>query len=78
MRKPVKVAMNTKTHKIVSIEVTARPNTMGGGFFAPKSIDQLIVEQGIHPITDLEALSGAIPEEDVDEFVAEIYRSREP
>jgi hypothetical protein len=78
MRKPVKVAMNTKTHKIESIEVTSPPNTLGGGFFAPKSIDQLIVEQGIHPITDLEALSGAIPEEDVDEFVAEIYRSREP
>ena len=50
---------------------------LGGGFFAPKSIDQLIAEQGIHQITDLEALSGAIPDEDLDEFVAEIYRSRE-
>lgn len=45
-------------------------------FFAPKTIGQLIAEQHVHPIANISILSGAIPDENVDEFVAEIYRDR--
>jgi hypothetical protein len=41
-----------------------------GDFFAPLTIEQLIAEQHVHPIADISILSGAIPDEDVDEFVA--------
>lgn len=44
--------------------------------FNSRSIDQLIAEQHIQPIADISVLSGAIPDEDVDEFVADIYRDR--
>jgi hypothetical protein len=42
----------------------------------PKTIEQLVAEQHVHSIEDVSILSGAIPDEDVDEFVAEIYRAR--
>ena len=45
-------------------------------FLTAKTLDQLIAEQGIKPIPDISVLAGAIPDEDVDEFVADIYRSR--
>lgn len=45
-------------------------------FFEAKTIDQLIAKQGVHPITDFSVLAGSIPDEDIDEFVAEIYRNR--
>src|SRR5258706_55042 len=45
-------------------------------FFTTKTIKQLIAEQHVHPIANISILSGAIPDEDVDEFVAEIYRDR--
>jgi hypothetical protein len=45
-------------------------------FFAAKTIAQLIVEQGIRPVQDIASLAGAIPDEDLDEFVADIYRGR--
>jgi hypothetical protein len=45
-------------------------------FFEPRTIKQLIAEQHVHPIANIAILSGAIPDEDVDEFVAEIYRDR--
>jgi hypothetical protein len=45
-------------------------------FFAPRTIEQLIAEQHVHPIANVSILSGAIPDEDVDQFVAEIYRDR--
>jgi len=46
-------------------------------FFEAKSIDRLIIEQGIHPIENVEVLSGAIPDEDIDELISDIYRDRE-
>jgi hypothetical protein len=46
-------------------------------FFTPKTIEQLIAAQHAHPIANISALSGAIPDEDLDEFVAEIYRDRQ-
>ena len=46
------------------------------GFFSAKTIDQLIAEQGARPVYDLSVFAGAIPDEDMDEFVADIYRTR--
>ena len=77
MHKPVRVKLDKQGgHKLVDIEITAEMDTGTASFFTPKSIDQLIAEQHIHPITDISVLGGAIPDEDLDEFVAEIYRDR--
>jgi hypothetical protein len=77
-RKPVKATVDPKTHKLENIEITSKPVIDGDrSFFAAKTIDQLIAEQGIHPIRDLKSLSGAIPDEDVDDFIADIYRDRQ-
>jgi len=53
-----------------------RPLPFNRSFFEAKTIDQLIAEQGVRPITDFSILAGSIPDEDMDEFVAEIYRGR--
>jgi uncharacterized protein YdhG (YjbR/CyaY superfamily) len=45
-------------------------------FFTPRTIEQLIAEQHVHPIANISILSGPIPDQDVDQFVAEIYRDR--
>lgn len=45
-------------------------------FLTPRTIKQLIAEQHVRPIANISVLGGAIPDEDVDEFVAEIYRDR--
>jgi hypothetical protein len=45
-------------------------------FFTAKSIDELIAEQGTQPVSDITVFAGVIPDEDIDEFVADIYRSR--
>lgn len=77
-QKPVRATVDPRTHKLQGIEITSPPTLHGDrGFFVAKTIDQLIAEQGIHPITDLKLLAGAIPDEDVDDFVADIYRDRE-
>jgi hypothetical protein len=77
MRKSVKVTMDNKTHKIENIEITSRPDTLGSSsFFEAKTIEQLLAEQDIHAVTDLSALSGALPDEDLDDMVAEIYQAR--
>jgi hypothetical protein len=78
MREPVKARMNSKTHNIEKL-ATAEPRDALGesNFFASKSIGQLMAEQHIQPIADLSVLAGAIPDEDVDAFVAEIYQDRE-
>jgi len=55
-------------------ELAPQPGTPD--FFSAKGIEELISEQGIHTIDDIGTLAGAIPDEDVDEFVAEIYRDR--
>jgi predicted transcriptional regulator len=46
-------------------------------FFTHKTIDELRAEQNVPEVTNLEALAGLIPEEDLEEFVADIYRDRE-
>lgn len=45
-------------------------------FFTAKTLDQLIAEQGTFPVYDLSVFAGAIPDEDMDEFIADIYRTR--
>src|SRR5436853_437147 len=52
-----------------SIEQPRRQQPDLSQFFSAKTIEQLIAEQGTQPITDLSLLSGAIPDEDLDEFV---------
>jgi hypothetical protein len=48
-------------------------------FFEPKSIQELAQSQGVGPVKDISVFAGAIPEdEDIDEMLEEIYRSREP
>ena len=65
-------------HQLEGIEIASPPALKGErSFFDARTIDQLIAEQGIHPITDLKWLAGAIPDEDVADFVADIYRDRE-
>lgn len=54
----------------------ARVDIISEGFFAPRTIEQLIAEQHVHPTPNISTLSGAIPDEDLDQFVAEIYRDR--
>jgi hypothetical protein len=78
LHKPVRVRVDLKApRKIVDIEVTDIPTLFDtASFFNSRSIDQLIAEQHIQPIADISVLSGAIPDEDVDEFVADIYRDR--
>jgi hypothetical protein len=39
----------------------------------------LVREQGVGPIQDISSLAGGLPDdEDIDEMLEEIYRSREP
>ena len=45
-------------------------------FFSAKTIDQLIAEQGVSPVSDISIFAGVIPDDDIDEFVADIYRHR--
>ena len=48
-------------------------------FFAGKSLSELAREQGVGPIKDISLLAGGLPDdEDIDEMLEEIYRSREP
>jgi hypothetical protein len=48
----------------------------GDGFFSAKTIEQLIAEQGIGPVADIGIFAGVIPDEDIEEFVADIYQGR--
>jgi hypothetical protein len=69
-------AKSVQALRAVDVEGENRPIWSGEGFFSTKAIDQLIAEQGTAPVSDLSILAGAIPDEDLDEFVADIYRSR--
>ena len=78
MRKPVKVKMDAKTHKIENIEITSPPDTLGTfGFFAAKSIDQLIAEQKVRPVRNLAVFSGELSDDEVDDLITEIHQGRE-
>jgi hypothetical protein len=46
-------------------------------FFKDHPLDSLVAAQGIKPMRDLSVLSGGLPaDEDVDEFINEIYSAR--
>ena len=66
-----------KLVKASNIEVTSPPDRLGDSALASNSIHQLIAEQGVGPIVDLSVLAGAIPDDEVDETVAEMYRGRQ-
>jgi hypothetical protein len=63
-------------HHATGVEMEYRPFWSAGDFFSAKTIDQLIAEQGVSPIADISVFAGVIPDEDIDEFVADIYRDR--
>jgi hypothetical protein len=46
-------------------------------FFAAKTIAQLMDEQKVGPPGDIGVLAGAIPDEDLDDFIAGIHRDRD-
>jgi hypothetical protein len=72
-RGPVVYGITKRTAK----EKTTGPTWKSDDFFKAKTIEQLIAEQGISPIADVSIFAGVIPDEDIDEFVAEIYRGRD-
>ncbi len=77
MRKPVKVSVDPKTRRIERIEIQNEPpSTLGRDFFEAKTINQLMAEQGIQPISDVTAFSGDLPDEDLDDMLADIYADR--
>lgn len=47
-----------------------------GNFFASQSIQQLIESQGVKPIRNISVFAGIIPDEEIDDFISEIYQAR--
>lgn len=78
MRRPVKVKVDPGVRKSEDVEIGRRLQIARGhpGFFDAKTIDQLIAEQGVSPITNLELLAGGLPDADIDAIIDEIYRDR--
>lgn len=73
-RKPVKATLDHKTRKLRDIEVSGFAGK--GDFFASKTIDQLVAEQHVKPITDFSAF-GSLSDDDVDDLIAEIHQGRQ-
>ncbi len=65
-----------ETTEYAAVQVEPPMGFISQGFFTPRTIEQLIAEQHVRPIANISSLSGAIPDEDVDQFVAEIYQDR--
>jgi hypothetical protein len=55
------------------------PPVMGAAaFLAPHSFEDLARLQGVKPLEDINVLAGGFPEdEDIDEFLDDIYKHRE-
>lgn len=74
--------VNSQTGKRESVridEIATRDSSRMevGSFFNGPSIEELARMQGVGPITDFSVLVGGWPDdEDVEEFIAETYRSR--
>ena len=47
-----------------------------GNFVMSPTIEQLAVAQGVKPLNDIGTLGGFLADDEVDEFVSEIYGSR--
>jgi hypothetical protein len=71
--KPVKAKVDPKTHKLRDIELASFPGK--GDFFALKTIQQLIEEQGVKPIDDLDAFA-TLSNDEVESLIAEIHHGR--
>lgn len=77
MRNPVRINVNPETKKIEHLEISNElPSPFGSSFFKAKSIDQLVLEQGVTPLTDWESFGGALPDDGLDEMLVEIYADR--
>jgi hypothetical protein len=46
-------------------------------FFASPTMEQLMESQGIKPVRDISVFAGVIGDEEIADFVAEIYAARE-
>ena len=87
LRKPVKIqgeaSLQPITQRVLSISIeTIEPLeslSLGkGDFFSSRSIQSLAKIQDVQPIKKASDLAGGLPEdEDVDEFLDDIYRARE-
>lgn len=78
-----KASINSQTGRTESVEIrelkTVEPLFTGEkDFFSAKSFDELVAAQGVKPLDDINSLAGLWPEgEDPDQFLSEIYKSRE-
>jgi hypothetical protein len=72
--KPVKLTLGPKTNKLQDIELASLFGK--GDFFASKTIDQLIAEQHVKPITDFSTFE-SLSDDDVDDLIAEIHQGRQ-
>jgi hypothetical protein len=73
-KKPVKATLDPKTHKLRDIEVASLFGK--SDFFASKSIDQLVAEQHVKPITDFSVFA-SLSDDDVDDLIAEMHHGRQ-
>ena len=78
MRRPLRVNVDPRARRSEDVEIRPRPQIACGnpGFFDTKTIDQLIAEQGVSPVTSLELLAGGLPDADIDAMIDDIYRDR--
>src|ERR1051326_7337703 len=72
--RPAKANLDPKTRNLKGLEITALAG--GSDFFASKTIDELIAQQGIQPVEDLSVFA-TLPDAEVDSLIAEIHRGRE-
>ena len=86
IRQPVRVAGTGKiqpgsdrveTLEIQRIEPLPSLHLGEGNFFMSPSIEQLAAAQGIEPLRDVKALGGMLADDEVEDFIAGIYASRE-
>ncbi len=61
---------------ISSIEALPSLSLGEGNFLASQSIQQLIEAQSVKPIRDISRFAGIIPDDEIDDFVSDIYQSR--
>jgi hypothetical protein len=74
--RPVRVKVDQQSRKLVDLSVSDEGDVDRSLFFKSKTIEELIAEQGVTAVSNLESFSGAIPDEDIDEFLSDIYSDR--
>ena len=63
---------------IRDVELLPSLDLGGGNFFANSTIKELAATQRVKPIKNVSVLAGALSkDEDIDEFLSEIYKGRE-